>query len=482
MGNDVLANDVEEFALGDYTALVSKINGDAVVVKSDKYDIVKDKWTYCYDAGLFEPISESRKFEFSLIPAPTFSVHVSSKCNMACKYCFKKTRTEDDLTVSEIERFLNMMFEYFPSAERYTVDMAGSGEPLLSLDAVLKIADYCHKKSDEVHREVLPTLVSNGLMLTAEVASKLQEAGILFGVSIDGGKKAHDKNRVDCGGCGTYDRIVANVRSIEHRDFVGAAVTVGKANSDVLKIHETLSELFPTVSIKPVREEGNFGGTVKELVKRYTALCAHVIAEFKKGSACAVKRLMNGDDYFGKFILRVLSGEKVITRCDAGLGRFSLAPDRNIYACAAACDKKEFVIGTLDGGLDMNKIEGIWNILSAREGCGRCSARFACGGECMLVSQAAHGRLDAVDGLMCVLKRHLFALALKIKAVLSLECGELYGEVIAFTKEVAARRHCDEELIALSDALDGINTYTELKRIKDTDAEAYRELVTEYIA
>ncbi|MFP4286774.1 MAG: SPASM domain-containing protein [Candidatus Izemoplasmataceae bacterium] len=132
--------------------------------------------------------------------------------------------------------------------------------------------------------------------------------------------------------------------------------------------------------------------------------------KLKKGIYIAA--LLNGDDYFGKFLLRTILNQKVSTRCDAGIGRFSFAQDGSIYACPGAIGIDELKVGNLEGGISYKKRDKFYKVLTEREKCNDCFARFVCGGECMVSSYYSTNKINEVDQVMCELKKHLYKLAL----------------------------------------------------------------------
>lgn len=137
-----------------------------------------------------------------------------------------------------------------------------------------------------------------------------------------------------------------------------------------------------------------------------------MLSETTKGNLEYIATLLNGDDYFGKFLLRTILGKKVTTRCDAGIGRFSLAPDGCIYVCPGAIDIEELVIGSLEDGINYDVRDKFWEHLTKRVRCEDCFARFVCGGECMVSSYYAANVIYKVDDVMCELKKFLYKLSL----------------------------------------------------------------------
>jgi len=460
---------------------INKINGNQIILPKTINITNKDIKNTFKKNGLDKNIPTISKFDNNLFRTIYITIHTSSKCNMKCKYCFMKSRVNNELSFDEIKKFIDYIITCFPNAGKYIVDPTGSGEPLLRMDLIQKIGEYCHIKSDEINKEVLPMLVTNGILLTKTNVEKLQNTGYIFGVSIDGYKKAHDANRVDKHGNGTYNKIKNNIKKIKHKQYLGVAVTLTNSNLDLIKAYKTLYKDFKTISIKPVRSfENNIDGlnigNIDSVKKQYTRLSKFILDKTLNGKLDYLSVLLNGDDYFGKFLLRVILNHKVFSRCDAGLGRFSLTPDKKIIACPGSIGIKEMELGTLDEGIDHNKVLEIWNILTSRERCKNCEARFVCGGECLVVSYYKSKKISELDEVMCSFKKHLFELAVIFKAELLLKSEKLF-DIVYEGCQIKANRF--EEDIDLSRTLSKIRnkyTFLDLKRLKDDFYEEYLTL------
>ena len=168
------------------------------------------------------------------------------------------------------------------------------------------LSHYAKKKRDELDREVTVGLVCNGTLLSTTIVKRLQEMNILFGVSIDGCKNNHDTHRKDVDGNGTYDLIMKNVSNIKERKYLGCAVTI---TNDVFDINDAISDLkrfFETISIKPVRSSTNGidQHSLPMWKNEYDKLEKRLEKEVEKKDFSTLFCLLNGDDYFGKFIFR----------------------------------------------------------------------------------------------------------------------------------------------------------------------------------
>ncbi len=470
-------SDIEVLSFPDVTIYVSRLNGNTICLENGCNKSVSQIEKLFKD-NLFNlnPVIPNH-YDDALFKTVYISLHASSSCNLRCSYCFKESRDLNDLTFSEAKCFIDMIVSEFPNAGKFIVDPTGSGEPLLNIELIVEIGNYCKIKSNEIKKEVLPMLVTNGTLLDDETVIMLRESGILFGVSIDGDKKSNDFYRKNNLGEGVYKKVIKNVKKIKDKTLLGAAVTLTDKNIDIVSNLKHLSKHFPTISIKPVRSlDGNCGlndKNIEAIKKSYTDLHNFVLKHTIDGNLKYISALLNGDDYFGKFILRAFLDAKVITRCDAGIGRFSLSSNKNIYVCPGAVDIDELIVGSLDTGINKSRVDEIWSILVKREACSNCYARFICGGTCLVSSYYQNGTIDKLDDITCKLNKHLYNLAVHIKYVLS--TSKYFDVILRGCVEKAGRFDEDLELKEKLDKL-GTMSFTDLKKIKDNNYEEFKKM------
>ena len=395
---------------------INKENGNVVEIEKEFINNQNKLNEFLDENDFFKEQTYSKRFNKDSFRTIYISLHISSKCNMNCKYCFMKDRSYENLSFEDSKKFIDMIIKEYPNAGKYIVDPTGSGEPLLRLEHLCKIGEYCKSKSNDLKREVLPMIVTNGILLTRDVVKRLREAGILFGVSLDGDKNTNDLYRCDYTGKGTYKKIIKNIKNIKDRSLMGVALTITDKNLELVSNLKHLIKYFPTVSMKPVRAiDSNIGineNNIDKVKDAYTDLCDFLLIQTSKGNLEYLSAILNGDDYFGKFLLRTILNQKVTTRCDAGIGRFSLSPDKKIYACPGSIDIDELVVGTLEEGIYKEKRELLWNTLINRKQCQDCFAKFVCGGECFVNAYYSTKSIIEKDDVMCELKKHLYTLSL----------------------------------------------------------------------
>ena len=120
------------------------------------------------------------------MPVVRICLNPTSDCNFRCRYCFNSKKKKKSLSFFDCQLFIDKVVAFFPNAKVFYIDMAGSGEPLLKINLVLQIADYCRFVSDKIEKDVIPMLATNGSLLSPSIVSALQKHKVLFGISLDG--------------------------------------------------------------------------------------------------------------------------------------------------------------------------------------------------------------------------------------------------------------------------------------------------------
>jgi uncharacterized protein len=397
------------YNLGINSIFVSLLNGNQVLLPKTTNISHEALPQIFHDNQMDNAIPIIDQYDPAFFKTIYISIHSSSQCNLHCKYCFVKKRISRDITLEEAHQFIDLIIGKFPKARKFVVDPSGSGEPLLRMDFIVALAEYCKQRSKEIGKEIIPMLVTNGTLLSNENVGRLQSVGYIFGVSVDGYKKSHNEGRVTKTQKGTYDAVMRNIKRIKHKEFLGAAVTLSSEKTNLVKAVRTLIKYFPTISIKPVRKtadspSGICEKNIETIKRAYTKFNEFILLKTLHGNLDYLGALVNGDDYYGRFLLRVILNQKVASRCDAGLGRFSLTPDLRIMACPGSLGIDDLVVGSLDQGIDFIKVNKLWEMISGKKYCDGCEARFVCGGECMVESFYSSGNTSTVDRTMCALK------------------------------------------------------------------------------
>jgi uncharacterized protein len=139
-------------------------------------------------------------------------------CNIDCRYCYLPDRV-NKAVVSEAT-LRNLFAQVFASgwAKEGLSVVWHAGEPL-----VLPVSFYRRAFAliDELRPDglaVTHSLQTNGTLVDDAWCEFITETKIGVGVSIDGPRRLHDKNRVTRSGRGTFDKTIAGIRRLRaHR-------------------------------------------------------------------------------------------------------------------------------------------------------------------------------------------------------------------------------------------------------------------------
>ncbi|MFF1379293.1 radical SAM protein [Streptomyces sp. NPDC058308] len=152
------------------------------------------------------------------------TVLITTKCNLACSYCFQNTEippagtkgipvriagtTLDDTRIGDILSFVQRQMRQY-AAQELDVMLFG-GEPTLHMDLCLRLLTGARRLGP-----VTASMISNGTLFTVADMRRLEEAGLRsVQVTFDGDAGTHDRSRITIGGHGTFDRIMRNLQAV----------------------------------------------------------------------------------------------------------------------------------------------------------------------------------------------------------------------------------------------------------------------------
>jgi uncharacterized protein len=190
------------------------------------------------------------------------TVLTTMRCNFSCGYCVQGDHdgSAAHMTLETADRVgawvASRLDEVRP--ERLVVTFFG-GEPLLNLPALERVAAHAHAAATARGVEPVLSIVTNGLLLTRALVSRLVPLGLRsVKVTLDGDQESHDRLRPLRGGQGTFETIVGNLRDIAGlcAISIGGNIDAGAADRCQALLDQLAAEPFApslaNVSFKPV--------------------------------------------------------------------------------------------------------------------------------------------------------------------------------------------------------------------------------------
>ena len=133
-------------------------------------------------------------------------------CNINCKYCYLPDRNLKAVVAQQT--LVNLFSQVFASG--WVQDCLSvvwhAGEPM-----VLPISFYCNafeviERLKPVNLSVRHSFQTNGTLIDQAWCEFFIREGVNVGISIDGPKHLHDRNRLTRSGRGTFDKTIAGIR------------------------------------------------------------------------------------------------------------------------------------------------------------------------------------------------------------------------------------------------------------------------------
>ncbi len=323
-------------------------------------------------------------------------------CNLACSYCYNGPKFHRSMPLDVARAGVRMALE---DGRDGPVQLSFfGGEPLLEIDLIRKIVPEARAEAERRGRTLRLVVVTNATLLEGEILETLMEHRFYVGVSVDGGRAAHDATRRYPDGRSSYDRVVANVGGLlarSDRRGVKAIAVIDPLNVDHLAdSFDSLRGIgLRTLSLNVNYEaewdeaaRARFDVALRELGDRY-------IAAYRRGERFTVNLLDS------KVLTHLKAGYSCADRCDFGCEEVAVAPSGNLYPCDRLVGddtRHDVVIGDARSGIDPVRRDAL---IAAKNqvltDCADCAFLPRCMHWCGCVNHAMTGAVGEVAGLLC---------------------------------------------------------------------------------
>jgi uncharacterized protein len=317
-------------------------------------------------------------------------ISVNTRCNLGCKYCYfynpeNRVNSEKDLSEDEIYQILLQINNYAKLPEvnkKIKINFVGSGEPLLSWK---NIKNAVEKFKDIKSEKIKFYTVTNGTLITNEIAQELKQLEIFPSVSLDGYKELHNMYRINHAGKGSFDQTMTGINILKRHGFELAINTVASKT-----LYENIEKFFiflKTEGIKKVifdrivdtpsffKDFLSYDEYYQFLEDVYNTIKNLGLSdEIEVGNLEAYKRSFAGKP------------DKVCTMfgssCGAGTN-FIIYMGKDVYPCGRMFGKKEWILGNINDSITEIQ-KNMYSKIPKRNDCISCDVKKYCVRDCLL--------------------------------------------------------------------------------------------------
>ncbi|MFH1657590.1 MAG: radical SAM protein [bacterium] len=332
---------------------------------------------------------------------------LAEDCNLACRYCFienniaPQNKHPSRMSMETAQQAIKFFAKQIKlSKENTPLIIFYGGEPLLNwpvLKATIGIIED-FKRNKKLPKDTKISLVTNGTLITPEIARFLKNHLNDVAISIDGPKVVTNKNRVFLNNAGVYRKAMQGLKLLRNEGMEpGISCTLSKSSIDHFK---NILKWFKDINVH------NIGLNIIRPTPQFPAdseYADHVADALIKGYEFLSKREIYEDRMARK--VKTFTEGKVYPYDCAGCGnQIVVSSLGKVGICAGFTEtKKYFMTDVSDCSFDhrTDKIFLLWSKKSplATKKCFDCPAIGVCGGGC---PHNAELNKKSLDDIFCV--------------------------------------------------------------------------------
>lgn len=341
-------------------------------------------------------------------------LHLTDRCNLRCSYCYLP-HVREDMSPETGRASIDAVFRsaQLNGFKQVKLKYAG-GESLLRYPLILELHSYAEKLAQDHEVFLEEVVLSNGTLLTEDMAKTLKALGIRLMISMDGMGHYHDSQRPYAGGRGSFKDV---------SDAVDLALSVGLIPNISVTVSGRTAEGLPDIMEWILERELPFSLNFYRENDLSTSqqdlqLDEQKIIDGMKAAFKVIENNLPRRGFLGGIIDRANLSAPHTHTC--GVGENYLVFDQNgqVAKCQMHIRKPVTNIHAADP-LALIRADqiGIQNLpVMEKEGCKDCEWKHWCTGGCPLATHRATGRYD-VKSPNCNIYKALYPEALRLEGL-----------------------------------------------------------------
>jgi uncharacterized protein len=371
-----------------------KIKDYLELSKRLKLNIKKDQILYAFEnLSKHDIINYEGKTDFEVVKKNeknnilTIWLHLTNQCNFRCTYCFveKNTKRMNETLIEKILLRLQIAQNKY-KFEKIKLVLAG-GEPLFEMELIKKIIEKV-RLLDKNNQIFEIGIITNGSLLTEQIAEYCRNNNIKISISLDGIGKINDSTRKLANGSGTFRHIKKGIDTAQKFHILsGICSTITSKN---IKNLPYLAKYCLKNNIKMYfqfyRKMNRFCDeqliTNSKIIINYCRKLLKIIYSFYDDNKILQSPL--SDHQF--FDLRHFPIGFSEYSCNAGTNFFSITPEGAVEFCPSSklnlanLDDENIILKARNTCSPLLKKMSIEKLIE----CQKCLWKYTCSGGCIL--------------------------------------------------------------------------------------------------
>jgi uncharacterized protein len=337
------------------------------------------------------------------------SLLVTEACNYRCRYCYFTDELHDGgtqkMTKDVAFAAVNLLCKH-SNGQTLGINFFG-GEPLLNFALIDAVVEYCATKQ----RDFKYTITTNAALITERIASFFKKHDFVVVASLDGPAGIHNSVRKFPDGRGTCQETIRGIEILQkmlpaNKITTNTVITKESTNLDLLldflenlKVYRAA---FTTISAPKDSELSLDEVTLPSFLCSETKICTDLIHGTSTRNIQYLPIL--------QYLRFIHKAEPRHYRCSIGRETLAVAPNGTLYPCHRFVGTDGFELGTVSTGIKESTRNKFYTLCQDFDNsCGKCWARFLCGGPCAYDSFANSGNIYQPILDKCMRIRNLIA-------------------------------------------------------------------------
>lgn len=328
-----------------------------------------------------------------------YTLHLTENCNLKCKYCYEKNKSNNEISFENIKLLINN--EIKENKESCFITFYG-GEPLLKKDLIFSTIDYINSKKSKT--KFYYAMTTNGTLLDMEFIEYIKKNNFSFiAYSFDGIKKSQNVNRITIDGKGSFDIVEENAKNLLNNfNNVVAMMVITKNNINYLE--ESINYLI-NLGFEYFNLQFNYLDDWKDEDLEIIKNC------YQKVANIYYNKILKEEDisitiFDEKIKSHIQKDYDCNKNCNLGMKSINVGSDGNFYPCIQFVGNTNYIIGNCKSGIDFEARKNLINkAQKEHETCKKCSINKRCKHTCACQNYLTTKDINKLSPLTCEFER-----------------------------------------------------------------------------